>query len=53
MIKFCNLYSGSTGNCTYISSSNTKILVDAGVSCLKISKALGELDVSLDDINLE
>ena len=51
MIKFCNLFSGSSGNCTFISSKNTKILVDAGVSCLKISKALAELDVSLDEID--
>lgn len=51
MIKFCNLFSGSSGNCTYVSSKSTKILVDAGVSCLKISKALAELDVSLDEID--
>lgn len=51
MIKFCNLFSGSTGNCTYISSENTKILVDAGVSCAKISKALSELDTNLDEID--
>ena len=51
MIKFCNLFSGSSGNCTFVSSKNTKILVDAGVSCLKISKALAELDVSLDEID--
>lgn len=51
MIKFCNLFSGSSGNCTFVSSKNTKILVDAGVSCLKISKALAELNVSLDEID--
>ena len=51
MIKFCNLFSGSTGNCTYIASENTKILIDAGVSCSRISKALAELDTSLDEID--
>lgn len=51
MIRFCNLFSGSSGNCTYVSSENTKILVDAGVSCLKISNALAELNVSLDEID--
>ena len=51
MIKFCNLFSGSTGNCTYISTENTKILVDAGVSCARISKALAELDTNLDEID--
>ena len=43
MIKFCNLFSGSSGNSTYIETHNTKILVDAGVSCQKISKALEEI----------
>ena len=51
MIKFCNLYSGSSGNSTYIESSSTKLLVDAGVSCQKISKALDELGSSLSSIN--
>lgn len=51
MIKFCNLFSGSSGNCTFVSSKSTKLLVDAGVSCAKISKALDELDVSLDEID--
>lgn len=51
MIKFCNLFSGSTGNCTYISSENTKILIDAGVSCARISKALTELDANLNEID--
>lgn len=51
MINFCNLYSGSSGNCTYVASDNTKILVDAGVSCNKIVKALNEIDVSLDEID--
>jgi len=51
MIKFCNLFSGSTGNCTYIASENTKILIDAGVSCVRISKALAELNTNLDEID--
>ena len=51
MIKFCNLYSGSSGNSTYIESSSTRLLVDAGVSCQKISKALDELGSSLNSID--
>ncbi len=51
MINFCNLYSGSSGNSTYISTENTKILIDAGVSCNKIVKALDEINESLDDID--
>ena len=51
MINFCNLYSGSSGNSTYVSSDNTKILVDAGVSCTKIVKALEQIDVEPDEID--
>lgn len=51
MIKFCNLYSGSSGNCTFVSSESTNILIDAGVSCQKITKALAELDKKMEDID--
>ncbi len=51
MIRFCNLYSGSTGNSTYIEYNNTRILIDAGVSCQKIIKGLAELNITLDMID--
>lgn len=51
MIKFCNLYSGSTGNCTFVSSETTNILIDAGISCQKITKALAELSASIETID--
>ena len=51
MIRFCNLFSGSSGNSTYIESDSTKILIDAGVSCQRISKALASIGVELDEIN--
>ena len=51
MLKFYNLYSGSSGNCSYIESDNTKILVDCGASCKKTEEALNLLDLSLSDID--
>ena len=51
MTKFCNLYSGSSGNSTYIEYNDTRILIDAGVSCQKICNGLSELGVSLDMID--
>ncbi len=51
MITFCNLYSGSSGNCTYIATENTKLLIDAGVSCNKIVKGLDEINVDIDEID--
>lgn len=51
MLKFCSLYSGSSGNSFFIQSNNSKILVDAGVSCKKIVDALASLNVAIEDID--
>ena len=50
MLKFCSLYSGSSGNSLYIENNNTKILIDAGVSGKKIVDALASLNVDINDI---
>ena len=39
MFNFSSLYSGSSGNCLFVETDNTKILIDAGVSQRKISDA--------------
>lgn len=52
MLKCCSLYSGSSGNSFFIQSENTKILIDAGVSCKKIESALNSnFNLSLKDID--
>jgi phosphoribosyl 1,2-cyclic phosphodiesterase len=40
MIKFCSLYSGSSGNAIFLSDGNTKILIDTGLSGKRIFEAL-------------
>ena len=53
MLNFWSLYSGRSGNSLFVETNNTKILIDAGVSCKKIEKALNELEIepnSLDGI---
>ena len=53
MIKFCTLFSGSSGNCIFISTDKSKILVDAGMSLKKITEALetmGENPCELDAV---
>jgi phosphoribosyl 1,2-cyclic phosphodiesterase len=53
MVKMTVLASGSKGNCTVLSSSRTRILVDAGLSCREIFKrmaAAGEDPHTLDAI---
>lgn len=39
-MKFCSLYSGSSGNSIFVSSKQTKILIDAGLPGKKIDEAL-------------
>ena len=45
MARFCSLFSSSSGNSTYIGSSKTGILVDAGVSTKKLKEALLSRDI--------
>ena len=40
MAKFCSLYSSSSGNCTYIGTSQGGILVDVGISAKRAADAL-------------
>lgn len=52
-IKFCSLSSGSSGNCQYIETKNTKIIIDAGFSGKTIEGLLSSIEVdpsSLDGI---
>ena len=40
MAQFCPLFSGSSGNCTYLGTAAGGILIDAGVSAKRIETAL-------------
>jgi len=53
MIKLVSLFSGSSGNSIFLSSGNTRILIDAGLSGKRIEKALseaGEQPANLDAV---
>ena len=39
-MRFCPLCSGSSGNATYIEAGGTRILIDAGLSCKRITELL-------------
>lgn len=49
-MKFCSLYSGSSGNCQFIKTENTKILVDAGLSGKRVQEAICSIGESPVDI---
>jgi phosphoribosyl 1,2-cyclic phosphodiesterase len=51
MIKFCSLYSGSSGNSLFISAGDTKLLVEAGLSAKKIISALRSINENPSELN--
>lgn len=51
MKGFCPLASGSKGNCIYLGSGQTKVLIDAGISTKMLLVRLAEINVDLADID--
>lgn len=51
MINFCTLFSGSSGNCTFITDQKTKILIDAGKSGILIEASLKKIGCNIRDID--
>ena len=50
MGKICTMFSGSSGNCTYISSGKDAFLIDAGVSAKQILLGLEERNIDPNSI---
>jgi phosphoribosyl 1,2-cyclic phosphodiesterase len=50
MQGFCPLASGSKGNCIYVGTSQTKILIDGGISVKMAKERLAQLNVDLGEI---
>ncbi len=49
--RLISLFSGSKGNCTLLRVGETRILIDAGMSCRAIERALASVGESLSDID--
>lgn len=50
MAKFCPLFSGSSGNSTYIGSGSDGILIDAGVTAKALEQSLWRIGVNTENI---
>lgn len=48
---FCSLYSGSSGNSIFVSSGETKVLIDAGLPGKNIEKALNEINQNASELD--
>lgn len=50
-MRICSIASGSSGNCIYVGSDNTHILVDAGISGKRIEAGLNEIGLTTSELN--
>ena len=50
-MDFYSIASGSSGNCIYIGSDQTCVLIDAGISCKRITDALKLIDRRPEEIS--
>ena len=51
MVRFCSLFSGSSGNCIFVSDGKTKILIDVGLSGVRIVEALNSVGEDPSEIS--
>lgn len=50
-MRMCSIASGSSGNCVYIGSDRTHLLVDTGISKKKVEEGLAHLELSGGDVS--
>lgn len=50
-LEFAAIASGSSGNCIYVASNHTRLLIDAGLSGKRVEAGLGELSLTGYDID--
>lgn len=50
-MRLCSIASGSSGNCIYVGSDHTHLLVDTGISKKKIDAGLKELEIKGEELD--
>lgn len=50
-MRLCSIASGSSGNCIYVGSDDTHLLVDTGISKKRIEEGLKELEIKGDEVD--
>ena len=50
-MKMCSLSSGSSGNCIFVGSEHTSLLVDAGISGRRTEQGLNTIGYTGKDID--
>ena len=50
-MRICSIASGSSGNCIYVGSDNTHVIIDAGISGKRIEEGLNRIGLSTGDLD--
>ena len=50
-MRMCSIASGSSGNCIYVGSDDTHLLVDTGISKKRIEEGLKKLEIRGDELD--
>lgn len=50
-MRVCSIASGSSGNCIYVGSDDTHVIIDAGISGKRIEEGLNGLGLSMKDLS--
>lgn len=50
-MRMCSIASGSSGNCIYVGSDNTHLLVDTGISKKRIEEGLKHLEIKGEELD--
>ncbi|WP_251390755.1 MBL fold metallo-hydrolase [Mediterraneibacter agrestimuris] len=50
-MRMCSIASGSSGNCIYVGSDNTHLLVDTGISKKRIEEGLKQLEIKGEELD--
>ena len=51
VMRLCSIASGSSGNCIYLGSESTHVLVDVGISKKRIENGLNSIDMDVKDMD--
>jgi phosphoribosyl 1,2-cyclic phosphodiesterase len=51
-LRICSLSSGSAGNCIFVASEKTRLLIDSGIPLARVEKSLRVLDCPCGDVSV-
>ena len=50
-MRMCSIASGSSGNCIYVGSDDTHLLIDTGISKKRIEEGLNKLEIKGEELS--